>query len=84
MPGNRAALTVYGGTTMTDPTLAARLGAIAVPTLVVAGEADRIVDVEVAQTYAAMIHGARFALLPRTGHLPQLETPGALLELLRG
>lgn len=83
MPGNRAALAAYGGTTMTDPTLAGRLGAIDVPTLVVAGEADRIVDPEVARAYADGIPGARFVLLPRTGHLPQLETPAALLELLR-
>ncbi|MGI3781104.1 MAG: alpha/beta fold hydrolase [Janthinobacterium lividum] len=83
MPGNRAALAVYGGTTMTDPTLAGRLGQISVPTLVVAGEADRIVDAEVARTYAALIPGARFELLPRTGHLPQIESPAALLELLR-
>jgi len=84
MPGNRAALAVYGGTTMTDPTLADRLGSISVPTLVVTGEADRIVDAEVGRAYAGLIPGARFELLPRTGHLPQLETPGALLELLRG
>jgi pimeloyl-ACP methyl ester carboxylesterase len=82
VPGNRAALAVYGGATMTDPTLADRLGAITVATLVVAGEADRIVDVEVARAYAALIPGARLAVLPRTGHLPQLETPSALLELL--
>jgi pimeloyl-ACP methyl ester carboxylesterase len=83
MPGNRAALALYGGATMTDPTLAGRLGQVSVPTLVVAGEADRIVDPAVAEAYAAQIPGARFVLLPRTGHLPQLETPGALLELLR-
>ncbi len=82
MPGNRAALAVYGGSTMTDPTLGDRLGQISVPTLVVAGEADRIVDAEVARAYAALIPGARFVLLPRTGHLPQLETPAALLGLV--
>ena len=82
MPGNRAALAAYGGTTMTDPTLASRLGEIAVPTLVVAGAADRIVDAEVARTYAALIPGARFVLLPATGHLPQIESPEALLALL--
>ncbi|HEY0239253.1 MAG TPA: alpha/beta hydrolase [Friedmanniella sp.] len=80
--GNRAALAVYGGTTMTDPTLADRLGGITVPTLVVSGEADQIVDAEVARGYAARIPGARFALMARTGHLPQLETPDALLDLL--
>ena len=84
MPGNRAALAVYGGATMTDPTLADRLGAITVPTLVVAGAADRIVDVEVARAYADLIPDARLVILPRTGHLPQLETPLALLALLRG
>lgn len=82
LPGNRAALAVYGGATMTDPTLADRLGRVQVPTLVVSGEADRIVDAEVARQYAVRIPGARFALMPRTGHLPQLETPAALLELL--
>ncbi|MCW2811836.1 MAG: Pimeloyl-ACP methyl ester carboxylesterase, partial [Friedmanniella sp.] len=41
-----------------------------------------IVDAEVAQAYAALIPGARFVLLPRTGHLPQLESPEALLELV--
>lgn len=84
MAGNRAALAVYGGTTMTDPTLESRLGRIGVPTLVVSGEADRIVDVEVARTYAARIPEARLVVLPRTGHLPQIETPIALLDLLRG
>lgn len=83
MPGNRAALLVYGGTTMTDPSLADRLPAIAVPTTVVSGTADRIVDAEVGRTYAALIPGARFVLLPETGHLPQLETPDALLRVLR-
>jgi pimeloyl-ACP methyl ester carboxylesterase len=82
MPGNRAALAVYGGATMTDPTLADRLGSIGVPTLVVAGEADRIVDGDVARAYATGIPGARFVLLPRTGHLPQLESPEVLLGLV--
>jgi pimeloyl-ACP methyl ester carboxylesterase len=82
VPGNRAALATYGGATMTDPTLTDRLARITVPALVVAGEADRIVDAEVAREYAARIPGARFVLLPRTGHLPQLETPAALLGLL--
>ena len=62
---------------------AERLGSISVPTLVVAGEANRIVDAEVDRAYAALIPGAHFELLPLTGHLPQLETPGALLEVLR-
>lgn len=82
LAGNRAALAVYGGTTMTDPTLGARLPGTAVPTLVLWGEADRIVDAEVGRAYAAAIPGARFELLPATGHLPQVETPDLVLRAL--
>lgn len=78
MAGNRAALAVYAST-MVDPTLRARLAAVDVPTVVIWGEADHIVDVDYGRTFAASIPGARFVLLEKTGHLPQLETP----ELLR-
>lgn len=80
MAANRAALQVYGGPRMGDPALRGRLGAIACPTLVVWGEADRIADPDYGRAYAATIPGARFELLPGTGHLPQLETPDQLLR----
>ncbi len=80
--GNRAALGVYGGT-MTDPTLAPRLAAVGVPALVLWGEADRIADAEYGRAFAAAMPGARFELLLRTGHVPQMETPDVLLEALR-
>jgi pimeloyl-ACP methyl ester carboxylesterase len=73
--GNRAALETYGGRAMADPALAARLGGIAVPTLVIWGEADRIVTPDYGKQYAAAIPGASFQLMPDAGHLPQLETP---------
>jgi len=79
MAANGAALALYAGTTMTDPHLRARLAAISVPTLVLWGDADRIIDVEVGRAYAAAIPGARFELLQATGHLPQLETPEQVL-----
>jgi pimeloyl-ACP methyl ester carboxylesterase len=79
--GNQAALAVYGGA-MSDPGLRARLAGVDVPALVVWGEADRIGDVDYGRAYAAAIPGARFELLPRTGHVPQLETPEALLDVL--
>lgn len=82
LAGNRATLALYGGT-MSDPTLAGRLVDVDVPALVVWGEADRVADPDYGRAYAAAIPGARFALLPRTGHVPQLETPQALLEALR-
>lgn len=83
MAANREALRVYGGEpSMTDPTLRGRLGRITVPTLVVWGESDRVVDPDYGRAYAAAIPGARFELLPGTGHLPQIETPDALLKAI--
>ncbi len=82
MPGNRASLAVYAGTTFTDPGLAARLVGITVPTLAVWGEADQICDPDYGPAYAAAIPSAQFRLLARTGHLPQIETPGQLLDAI--
>ncbi len=82
LPGNRASLAVYAGTTFTDPGLARRLAGITVPALVVWGEADRICDPDYGRAYAAAIPGAQFRLLTRTGHLPQLETPDQLLDVI--
>ena len=79
MAGNREALAIYGGTAMADPGLRARLGQVSVPTLVVWGDSDRIVDPDYGRAYAAAIPGARFRLLPATGHVPQIETPAQLL-----
>jgi pimeloyl-ACP methyl ester carboxylesterase len=83
LAGNRAALAVYSGTpSMADPTLRTRLARIGLPTLVLWGESDRIVDPEYGRAYAAEIPGARFELVPRAGHVPQLEAPEALLAAL--
>lgn len=82
MQAGRAALRDYAGTTMVDPTLGERVGAISAPTLVVWGAADRIADPAVGQAYADAIPGARLVVLPGAGHLPQLERPEALLDAL--
>ncbi len=79
MAGNRAALAAYAGTTMLDATLHDRLAAVTIPTLVLWGDSDRIVDTEYGRAFAAAIPWARFELLPNTGHVPQIETPQLLL-----
>jgi pimeloyl-ACP methyl ester carboxylesterase len=81
---NRAALAAYGGnpSSQGDPTLRSRLGRLAVPTLVVWGESDRIVDPEYGRAYAAAIPGARFELVLGAGHVPQLEAPAALFAVV--
>ena len=80
--GNRAAIGVYAGAAMSDPTLAGRLGSLEVPTLVLWGDSDGIVDAEYGRAYAAAIPMARFQLLPGTGHSPQLETPGQVIHAI--
>jgi pimeloyl-ACP methyl ester carboxylesterase len=80
MAGNRASLAVYAGAAMADPSLAGRLAGVAVPVLVLWGEADRIGDPDFGRAFAAAIPGAQFRLLTGTGHLPQIETPEQLLE----
>jgi pimeloyl-ACP methyl ester carboxylesterase len=83
MAGNRAALQVYGGTSMADPSLLQRLTAIITPTLVVWGAADHMVPVEHGEAYSQAIPGAQLQIIPDAGHLPQLETPQRLLQLVR-
>ncbi|SDS76887.1 alpha/beta fold hydrolase [Actinoplanes derwentensis] len=82
MAGNRLALGVYSGAGMGDPTLAGRLSAVTGPALVVWGEADRIGDPDYGRAYAAAIPGADFVLIPQSGHLPQIETPDALIKII--
>jgi pimeloyl-ACP methyl ester carboxylesterase len=85
MATNGAALAVYAGTpAMADPALLGRLSGIAIPTLVLWGENDQIVEPGYGQAYAAAIHGARFEVLPATGHMPQMETPELVLQAIWG
>ena len=45
------------------------------PTLVVWGEKDRLSSVENGQRVAAEINGAKFTIIPRAAHMPQIEQP---------
>ena len=67
---------------MADPSLASRLSDLRLPTLVLWGAEDGIVDAEYGRAYAAAIDGARFDLLPDTGHMPQLESPDRVIRSL--
>ena len=80
--GNRAAIAAYAGSAMADPTLVGRLGTLEVPTLVLWGESDGIVDIDYGRAYAAAIPLARFQLLAETGHSPQLETPDQVIDAI--
>ena len=65
---------------MHDPKLMGRLHRIQLPTLVLWGEADKIVSPDYGRKFAAAIPGARFALIKNAGHLPYLEQPQAFAD----
>jgi pimeloyl-ACP methyl ester carboxylesterase len=81
LSANQRALAAYAPS-MTDPTLAARLETVSIPTLVLWVSSDGIVDVEYGGAYADAIHGSRFEVLDNTGHMPQLETPDVVIEMI--
>lgn len=55
---------------------------IAVPTLVVCGEEDVITPVKDAETLHRGIAGSDLAVIPKSGHLPSMETPDAFNAVL--
>jgi pimeloyl-ACP methyl ester carboxylesterase len=73
---------VAGDPYMHDPALAGRLSGISARTLVLWGESDRIFTPGYGRAYAAAIPGARFEIIERAGHLPQLEQPDATFALI--
>jgi pimeloyl-ACP methyl ester carboxylesterase len=85
MAANAATLAIYAGSdsqAMADPTLLGRLSGVTVPTLVLWGESDQIVEPAYGQAYAAAIPGARFEVLAGTGHVPQMETPELVIQAI--
>ena len=80
---NMATMRVLAGHPyMHDPTMLGRLGALAIPTLVLWGESDRIVTADYGRALAAAIPKARFEPIRRAGHLPQIEQPEATFRAI--
>jgi pimeloyl-ACP methyl ester carboxylesterase len=65
---------------MYNPNLPRWLARIRVPSLFLWGAADRIVTPEYGRAYAALIPGARFAVIEGAGHHPEIEEPEAFVE----
>ena len=61
----------------------ARLGTIACPTMIVLGEEDVLIPLEDAAALQMGIPGASLVLVPKAGHLPNLEQPELFNEMLR-
>jgi pimeloyl-ACP methyl ester carboxylesterase len=73
-PGHRAILMGLnvGAQGKATPVL---LATIKVPTLILWGEVDPLLEPASAQKFAAAIPGARVIIYPKVGHLPQIEIP---------
>jgi len=78
---NWDSLCVYGWKPhMFNPRLGDWLRRIAVPTLVLWGESDRIVTPQYGRAYAQRISGATFQAIAAAGHHPELEQPETFVE----
>jgi len=73
-PGHRAILMGLDPRAHSQAT-AELLGTIKVPTLILHGESDPIIEPAAAAKFAAAIPGARVITYPHVGHLPQIEIP---------
>jgi pimeloyl-ACP methyl ester carboxylesterase len=73
-----ASLARVSGKRSYDPRLQKWLHRIAAPTLIVWGDADRLIPAAQAQVWAAHIRHAQIHTLPGVGHLVFDETPGAV------
>jgi len=73
-PGHRAILIGINFGAQTQAT-ADVLGTIKVPTLVLHGESDVLIEPASARKFAAAIPGAKLITYPHVGHLPQIEIP---------
>ncbi|KTE16725.1 alpha/beta hydrolase [Sphingopyxis sp. H115] len=75
-PGNREA-TVLRARMDREPAMAARVGEIEAPTLILFGDKDRLINPTAAKSFNERIAGSEVVLLPGIGHLPMEEAPDA-------
>lgn len=79
--GNLKTSELLGGPGFYDPTLELELGKVSCPTLILWGEEDRVVSVELAKRWSDAIAGAEVHVFPRCGHLPHVEMSDAAASL---
>lgn len=73
-PGHRPILMGINMNSGATPA-ATLLSTIKVPTLILWGENDPLIEPNAAKKFAAAIPGSKLIMYPRVGHLPQLEIP---------
>jgi len=60
------------------------LARIAVPTLILTGDTDRLISNEYSREMAALIPGASLVVIPECGHMSPLEQPAVVAAALTG
>jgi len=72
--------------TINDPRekLDGKLGALAMPTLLLWGENDRLTPLSMAHEFRNAIPNAELEVVPRCGHLPLIENPAAFSKAVLG
>ncbi|MPY34257.1 alpha/beta hydrolase [Streptomyces adustus] len=80
---NMATMRILAGDPyMHDPKLLRRLGHIQAPALLLWGESDRIVTPAYGAAYADAFGNGRLEVIPKAGHLPQIEQPEPTFALI--
>jgi pimeloyl-ACP methyl ester carboxylesterase len=82
-PGNRDATIARFGSSRPDPAIAERAREIRVPTLILFGKEDRIINPSAAQSFAERISGSETVLFDNIGHLPMEEAPAQTAAAIR-
>lgn len=82
-PGNRAATAARFGRPLVDVAAAERARSIRVPTLILFGAEDRLINPSAATSFAERIADSETVILPGVGHLPMVEAPDATAEAIR-
>jgi len=60
------------------------LGQLNIPTTIIWGEQDRLLPIACAYDFHTGIANSELVLLPRTGHLPQLQAPLQVAHIIKG
>jgi pimeloyl-ACP methyl ester carboxylesterase len=83
MAENQRTLRIYADEPfMYDPSLHTRLSHMSVPSQVIWGESDGIVDIAYGQRFAAAMPHARFDSVLKAGHFPHIEQLETVVELI--
>jgi pimeloyl-ACP methyl ester carboxylesterase len=78
---NRESAALYAWSPyMHDPKLKGRLHRIDIPTLVLWGMDDRLIDASYGRAFCAAVPGAKFESIAGAGHFPHIEQPKAFAE----